>query len=94
VSKPFSKFFGKIRGSTMVEIRTLAGGNPGESNWVVIRKRGDSYIISAKGEGGPVEDSPAAFKTAEAAIHTATKWADLIAAQAIYIQEASDPPPK
>jgi hypothetical protein len=72
----------------MVEIRNLRDGEPNESAWVLVQKKAGLYFISAKAKGSPIDDSPAAFKTPDAAIHTATKWADLLAAPVLYIKEA------
>jgi hypothetical protein len=70
----------------MAEIRNLSDGEPSESAWVLVEKKGALYSISAKARGSPVDASPAAFRTPDAAIHTAAKWADLLAAP-LYIKE-------
>jgi hypothetical protein len=76
----------------MVEVRNLANGEnePRGSVWVLVEKRAGSYFISAKANGSPINVSRAAIENPVAAIHAATKWADLLAAPVLYIKEMRD----
>jgi len=78
----------------MVEIRNLLDGEPSESAWVLVEKKGALYSISVKAKGSPVDASPAAFKTPDAAIQTAAKWAGLLAAPLYVKGTLSDARPK
>jgi hypothetical protein len=72
----------------MVEVRSLANEEtkPSGRAWVLVEKKAGLYFLSAKANGRPVKVSRAGIETPAAAIHAATRWADLLAAPVLYIK--------
>ncbi len=77
----------------MIEIRRLRmrdAAPPDGAPWILIEKREDLYFISAQSKDGAVDASLAwrsGVDSARLAIKSAEAWADLLAADAIYVRD-------